>query len=85
MISGDNGWRVPPVPIPNTEVKPPRADGTWLETARETMSLPDSKEQTVINSLLFRFGRKSACKRNADAISLIVIDIVNGYAVKSTG
>ena len=43
MISGDNGWRVPPVPIPNTEVKPPRADGTWLETARETMSLPDSK------------------------------------------
>ena len=42
MISGDYGWRAPPVPIPNTEVKPPRADGTWLETARETMSLPDS-------------------------------------------
>ena len=42
MISGDNGWRVPPVPIPNTEVKPPCAEGTWLETARETMSLPDS-------------------------------------------
>ena len=31
-----------PVPIPNTEVKPPRADGTWLDTARESRSLPDS-------------------------------------------
>ena len=41
-ISGDNGKRDPPVPIPNTEVKPLRADGTWLETARESRSLPDS-------------------------------------------
>ena len=41
-ISGGNGWRDPPVPIPNTEVKPPRADGTWLGTARESRSLPDS-------------------------------------------
>ena len=41
--SGDNGERVPPVPIPNTEVKPFSADGTWLETARESRSLPDSK------------------------------------------
>ena len=31
-----------PVPIPNTEVKPPRADGTWLDTARESRSLPES-------------------------------------------
>ena len=43
-ISGDNSWRVPPVPIPNTEVKPPHADGTWLETARESRSSPDSKK-----------------------------------------
>ena len=41
--SGDNGERVPPVPIPNTEVKPFSADGTWLETARESRSLPDPK------------------------------------------
>ena len=41
-ISGGYGWRDPPVPIPNTEVKPPHADGTWLETARESRSLPDS-------------------------------------------
>ena len=37
---GGNGLRVPPVPIPNTEVKPQHADGTWLETARESRSLP---------------------------------------------
>ena len=43
MISGDNGKREPPVPIPNTEVKPLRADGTWLATARESRSSPDSK------------------------------------------
>ena len=42
-ISGDNGKREPPVPIPNTEVKPLSADGTWLETARESRSSPDSK------------------------------------------
>src|SRR6059058_4256980 len=32
---------VTPVPIPNTEVKPTRADGTPRETARESRSLPD--------------------------------------------
>ena len=41
-ISGGNDEGVPPVPIPNTEVKPFSADGTWLETARESRSLPDS-------------------------------------------
>ena len=43
-ISGGNGGRVPPVPIPNTEVKPLSADGTWLETARESRSPPDSNK-----------------------------------------
>ena len=42
-ISGDNSLRDPPVPIPNTEVKPQHADSTWLETAREGRSSPDSK------------------------------------------
>ena len=41
-ISGGNGERDPPVPIPNTEVKPLSADGTWLETARESRTPPDS-------------------------------------------
>ena len=30
-----------PVPIPNTAVKHLSADNTWLETARESKSLPD--------------------------------------------
>ena len=42
-ISGGNGKRVPPVPIPNTAVKPLSAEGTWLDTAREIRSLPESK------------------------------------------
>ena len=41
---GGNGLRVPPVPIPNTEVKPQHADGTWLETARESRTSPDSRK-----------------------------------------
>ena len=32
---------VTPVPIPNTMVKTQAADGTWLETARESRWLPD--------------------------------------------
>ena len=42
-ISGDDGEGVPPVPIPNTEVKPFSADGTWLDTARESRTLPESR------------------------------------------
>ena len=53
--SGDNGERVPPVPIPNTEVKPFSADGTWLETARESRSLPDSKKKTPNKCWVFSF------------------------------
>ena len=33
-----------PVPIPNTAVKHLSADNTWLETARESKSLPDLYE-----------------------------------------
>ena len=32
---GGNGLGVPPVPIPNTEVKPLYADNTWLATGQE--------------------------------------------------
>ena len=46
-ISGDNGERDPPVPIPNTEVKPFSADGTWLETTWESRTLPDSKIKRI--------------------------------------
>ncbi len=39
-ISGDHSDGVTPVPIPNTVVKPVRADGTALATGRESRSLP---------------------------------------------
>ena len=48
--SGGNGEGDPPVPIPNTEVKPLCADGTWLETARESRSLPDPNEKAPRHS-----------------------------------
>ena len=38
ILSGDHSEGVPPVPIPNTEVKPFCADGTAL--LRESRSLP---------------------------------------------
>ena len=47
-ISGDNSLRDPPVPIPNTEVKPLSADGTWLATARESRTSPDSIRHSVV-------------------------------------
>ena len=40
LKSGDYSKRVTPVPIPNTEVKPLSADGTWWETAWESRTLP---------------------------------------------
>ena len=43
IICGDNSKEVTPVPIPNTEVKPPNADGTELGTAWESRKLPGSK------------------------------------------
>ena len=52
-ISGGNDERVPPVPIPNTAVKPLSANGTWLDTARESRSPPDSIEE-VTRLPLFR-------------------------------
>ena len=46
-ISGDYGERDPPVPMPNTEVKPFSADGTWLETTWESRTLPDSTKKSL--------------------------------------
>ena len=48
--------RDPPVPIPNTEVKPHRAESTWLETAREDRkSLINEKKKVyrVVGLFLF--------------------------------
>src|SRR5580658_4270857 len=40
-VSGDHSGRVTPVPIPNTEVKPASADGTWGEAPWESRSSPE--------------------------------------------
>ena len=47
-ITGVYGAEVPPVPIPNTEVKLSRAESTWLDTAREDMSMPVSKKSSFV-------------------------------------
>ena len=39
-IVGVNCYEVPPVPIPNTEVKLIYVEDTWLVTARENRSMP---------------------------------------------
>ena len=49
-ISGGNDEGVPPVPIPNTEVKPFSADGTWLVTARESRSPPDPTKKSPVTA-----------------------------------
>ena len=55
--SGGDSERDPPVPIPNTEVKPFSADGTWLETARESRTLPDSTKSLAFAGLfLFAYS-----------------------------
>ena len=41
MVSGGHGGGDTPVPIPNTAVKPARADGTWGETPWESRSSPE--------------------------------------------
>ena len=47
QFPGDDGEEVPPVPIPNTEVKLFSADGTWGETPWESRSSP---------GFFFKFG-----------------------------
>ena len=41
MISGGHSGGVTPVPIPNTEVKPACADGTWGVAPWESRSSPE--------------------------------------------
>ena len=49
-FGGDCGG-VTPVPIPNTEVKPSSADGTWSETAWESRSPPDFSQKGAPHGL----------------------------------
>jgi hypothetical protein len=48
-LSGDDSGGEPPVPIPNTEVKPSSADGTKGETPWESRTLPGTKKQLIMS------------------------------------
>ena len=50
LKTGANGGEVPPVPIPNTEVKLTSVENTWLETAWEDRAVP---VQTVRKLVLY--------------------------------
>src|SRR5438270_8629697 len=57
---GDHTAGVTPVPIPNTAVKPRRADCTARETVWESRSSPALIKAQLRNQLsLFRFGNKT--------------------------
>ena len=58
--SGGQRERVPPVPIPNTEVKPFIADSTWMETSWEGRSSPDPLERLEQSSRSFFYTFASA-------------------------
>ena len=54
--AGVNGNEVPPVPIPNTEVKLIRVENTWLETTREDRSMPAPKPRVFALGFVLFIG-----------------------------
>ena len=56
--TGDNGEGVPPVHIPNTEVKTFSAKSTWLGTAREDRTLPGPSKEEVPSSFFYILLKK---------------------------
>ena len=66
LKTGANGGEVPPVPIPNTEVKLTRVENTWLETAWEDRAVPVQIQKARFNGLFGIFllssvGRAFCC------------------------
>ena len=65
--------RETPVPIPNTMVKTHAADGTLLETARESRWLPDyKKEKQTTNGGVAQLGEHLPCKQGVKSSNLSV-------------
>ena len=54
QISGGHGGRATPVPIPNTEVKPASADGTWGQFPWESRSPPEPRTPVVFAAGVLR-------------------------------
>ena len=67
VFGGDSG-RVTPVPIPNTEVKPSSADGTWAEWPWESRTPPDFSRSGPASAgpdlVLACAGAGPACSRS---------------------
>ena len=61
-----------PVPIPNTMVKTYAADGTLLETARESRWLPDYRKKQIINGGVAQLGEHLPCKQGVKSSNLSV-------------
>ena len=49
-MAGVDDGEVPPVPIPNTEVKLTCAEDSWLETACENRQMPASLENSSLRA-----------------------------------
>ena len=63
-MAGVYDAEVPPVPIPNTEVKLSGAENTWRVTSREDRSVPAQKAATEM-LLLFLFPRREGLRRDS--------------------
>ena len=79
-FSGGYDEMVTPVPIPNTEVKHLSADNTWLETARESKSLPDlysslaqSVERVTVNHDVAGSSPAGGAKKATNYSSLLFL------------
>src|SRR4051812_46371442 len=59
-VSGGHSGGVTPVPIPNTEVKPSSADGTWDESPWESRTPPDFFQREGLTALSLTFWREFA-------------------------
>ena len=62
---GEYSYGGTPSYIPNLEVKPIYADGTWLEAAWESMDLPSKllREKLMLLSLFFVFKPRMNYKK----------------------
>ena len=69
-----------PVPIPNTAVKHLSADNTWLETARESRSLPDLYQSLKLIAWGFVFFIMNVTSESPFTLSVKVY-----IAIKVTG
>ena len=63
VFAGGYGGGATPVPIPNTEVKPTSADGTWEETPWESRTPPDFSDRKDPERGPFDFLRPSYVPR----------------------